>query len=89
MTITLSAEQERQIAEALQTGGYEKADDVIARALELLRVEDGHLHEFQGVIAAKVDRALEQFERGEFLTEEESRADPERRKAAWLRDQPR
>jgi Arc/MetJ-type ribon-helix-helix transcriptional regulator len=89
MTITLSADQERLIVQAMQAGGYQKADDVIARALEILRVEDGHLHEHQGAIAMKIDRALEQFDRGEFLTAGESRTDMERRKADWLRDQPR
>jgi Arc/MetJ-type ribon-helix-helix transcriptional regulator len=89
MTITLSADQERLIAEAMQTGGYEKADDMIARALEILRAKDGHLHDCQGMIAATIDRALDQFERGEFFTGDESRVDLERRKAAWLRDQPR
>ncbi len=73
----------------MQAGGYEKADDVIVRALEVLRAEDGHLYEYQGLISAKIDRALDQFDRGEFFTAEESRADMEQRKAAWLRDLPR
>lgn len=89
MTITLNAEQERLITQAMQAGGYQKADDVIVRALEVLRAEDGHLHEQKGAIAAKIDRALDQFDRGEFLSADESRADMEQRKAAWLRDQPR
>jgi Arc/MetJ-type ribon-helix-helix transcriptional regulator len=86
MTITLSAEQERLITQAMEACGYENAADVIVRALEVLRAEDGHLHESQGLIAAKIDRALEQCDRGEFFTAEESRADMAQRKAAWLRD---
>ena len=38
------------------------------------------------LIAEKIDRAFEQFERGDFLTLEESRANMEERKAAWLRE---
>ncbi len=67
----------------------EKADDVIARALQVLRVEDEHLREHQSEVAGKIDRALEQFARGEFFTADEARADMERRKAAWRRDQQR
>jgi len=89
MTITLSAEQEQLITQAMQAGGYQNADDVIARALEVLRAEDGHLHEHQSEVAAKIDRALDQFERGEFLSEDGSRLDMEQRKAAWLLDQRR
>ncbi|MFN7541796.1 MAG: type II toxin-antitoxin system ParD family antitoxin [Acidobacteriota bacterium] len=89
MTITLNAEQERLIAQAMQAGGYQNVDDVIVRALEILRAEDGFLHEQKGAISAKIDNALAQFERGEFLSAEESRSDMEQRKASWLRDQPR
>ena len=35
-------------------------------------------------ISAKIERAFEQFERGDFFTAEESRIDIEKRKAEWL-----
>jgi hypothetical protein len=35
-------------------------------------------------VEKKIERALAQFERGEFFSPEESRADMEKRKAAWL-----
>ena len=38
-------------------------------------------------IAKKIDRAFAQFERGVFFSPEASRADMEKRKAAWLREQ--
>ncbi|MFN7920673.1 MAG: hypothetical protein U0Q16_11285 [Bryobacteraceae bacterium] len=65
------------------------AGDVIARALEVLRAEEGILHDQRDMISAKVDQAFEQFERGEFLNAEQSQQDMEQRKAAWLRDQKR
>ena len=37
-------------------------------------------------ITEKIERAFEQFVRGEFLTAEESRADMANRKAEWLRN---
>lgn len=89
MTITLSPEHEQLVAQATQNGGYQNADDVIARALEVLRAGDGWLHERRETVSAKIERAFEQFERGEFFTDRQSRADMEQRKAAWLRDRQR
>lgn len=89
MTITLRPEHERLIVQAIQSGAYQNADQVIERALEALRSEDQLLHEEKDLIRAKIERAFEQFERGEFFTAEESRADMEKRKAAWLAGQKR
>jgi hypothetical protein len=36
-------------------------------------------------VAEKIERAFDQFERGEFFSAEESRADMEKRKAEWLK----
>lgn len=46
--------------------------------------EDERLHGQKDMIEAKKERAFAQFERGEFLSPEESRADMERRKANWF-----
>jgi len=37
-------------------------------------------------ITEKMERAFEQFDRGEFFSPEESQADMEKRKAAWFRE---
>ena len=84
MTITLSPQHEEAIARAMQSGGYQSPEQVIARALELLQAEDEWLVEHRGEIAAKIDRACEQFERGEYFEEDEAEAELDRRKAAWL-----
>jgi Arc/MetJ-type ribon-helix-helix transcriptional regulator len=68
----------------MQTGAYENADDVIGRALEMLNSEDEWLGEHARLISEKVERAFEQFDRGEFFSAEESLTDMEKRKAAWL-----
>ena len=83
MTITLRKEHEKLIAEAMQTGAYQSPDEVIGRALEMLHSQDEWLREHRQEVADKIDRGLAQFERGEFFSAEASRADMEKRKAAW------
>jgi antitoxin ParD1/3/4 len=87
MTITLRPEHEKAIAQAIESGAYENPDQVIGRALEVLRAEDEWLYGQEDEIAEKIDRAFGQFERGEFLSSTESQVDMERRKAQWLREQ--
>jgi len=84
MTITLRPEHEQLIAEALRTGAYQNPEEVIGRALEMLHSEEEWLHDQKDSIEAKIERAFVQFERGEFLSPEESCADMERRKSGWL-----
>lgn len=83
MAITLRPEHERLVAKAMQTGAYRDPDDVIGRALEMLHSEAEWLQDHKEQIAAKIERAFGQFERGEFFSAEESRADMEKRKATW------
>ncbi|MGA2712240.1 MAG: hypothetical protein ABSG41_03965 [Bryobacteraceae bacterium] len=87
MTIKIRPEHEQLIAQAIQTGAYQNPDDVIGRALEVLRSEDGWLAENKPAIGEKIERAFGQFERGEFFSPEQSRADMEKRKAELLRRQ--
>jgi putative addiction module CopG family antidote len=89
MSITLRPEHEKAIAEAIQSGAYETPDQVIERALEVLRSEDQWLEDHKEEVAEKIERAFAQFERGEFFSAEESRANMEKRKAEWLRDHKR
>jgi hypothetical protein len=46
-------------------------------------------HDPKREIAEKIERAFRQFERGEFLSAEESHADMAKRKAVWLSEQSR
>ena len=84
MTITLGPDQERLIAEAMRTGAYSDTNDVIERALEVLRSEDEWLSEQKDEISAKLERAFAQSEGGQVYSAEESRADMAKRKAQWL-----
>jgi antitoxin ParD1/3/4 len=87
MSIILRPEHEQVIAEAIQSGAYENPDQVIQRALEVLRSEDEWLHDRKDEISEKIDRAFAQFERGEFFSAEQSRADMDKRKVEWLSKQ--
>jgi len=89
MTITLRPEHEKAIAQAIESGAYESPDEVIARALEVLRSQDQWLHDKKDEVAEKIERAFGQFERGEFFSAEESRADLAKRKEVWLTEQKR
>jgi Arc/MetJ-type ribon-helix-helix transcriptional regulator len=89
MTITLRPEHEKVVTQAIQSGAYQSPEEVIERALEVLRSEDTWLLDHKDETAEKIDHAFGQFERGEFLSAAESRADMEKRKAAWLAEQKR
>jgi antitoxin ParD1/3/4 len=86
MTINLRPEHEKVVEQAIQSGAYQNADEVIGRALEILRFEEECLREDRAEISEKIERAIAQAERGEVLSAEESHADMQRRKAAWLRE---
>jgi putative addiction module CopG family antidote len=87
MTVTIRPDDEQLIVEAIRTGAYKNADEVIARALEVLRSDEQWLDESRSAIGEKIDRAFGQFDRGQFFSAEESKADMEVRKAAWVREQ--
>jgi Arc/MetJ-type ribon-helix-helix transcriptional regulator len=84
MAITLRPEHEQLIVNAMRTGAYQSSDDVISRALEMLHSEDEWLRDQKDSFEAKIERAFAQFENGEFLSAENSRADMEKRKEEWL-----
>lgn len=89
MSITLRPEHEKAVRQAVQSGTYENPDQVIARALELLRIEDQWIEEHSAEIAERIERAFAQFEHGEFYSPEESRAEMEKRKTAWRNEHTR
>jgi len=70
MATTIRPEDEQLIAEVMRTGAYQNADEVIARALEVLRSEEEWLDESRSASGEKIDRAFEQFERGHLFSAE-------------------
>jgi Arc/MetJ-type ribon-helix-helix transcriptional regulator len=86
MTVTIRPDHEELIVRAIQNGAYRDPDQVIERALEVLRSEDEWLDENRAAVNDKIERAFGQFERGDFFSADQSRADMEKRKADWLRE---
>ncbi len=88
MAITLTPEQEKLVAQAVETGAYRSPDDVIDRALEALRSQDEWLLENRDSIDAKIERAISQIDRGEGIPDEQLRERLAKRKSAWLAEHP-
>ena len=86
MPISLRPEHEKLIKEAIKSGAYEDANDVVGQALDMLFSQDQWLRNHKQDISEKIDRAFAQFERGEFLSADRARAEMEKRKKAWLNE---
>ncbi len=80
MTITLRPEREQLIAEALRSGAYRSADEVIERALALLHEQESWLAESR----AKIEEGYAAAQRGELIGGNKVRARLEERKRDWL-----
>jgi antitoxin ParD1/3/4 len=87
MSIVLRPEHEKMITQAIQSGAYQNADQVIERALEVLRSEDEWLIDNKDAINEKLERAMAQLDRGEGVSGEDLRGRLETRKETWLADQ--
>jgi len=83
MPITLQPEHERLIAEALRSGAYQSSEEVIQRALELLRGRDAWLAENR----AKIDEGYAAAQRGELLDSAQIRAEMEEKKRTLRAEQ--
>jgi antitoxin ParD1/3/4 len=84
MTINLKPSQENRVAEALRTGAYQNAEDVIDRALEVLHEQNEWLAANREAINTKIHQGIDELERGEGIPEDELgsylgrlKADPE------------
>ncbi len=84
MPMMLQPEHERLIAEALQSGAYQNPEEVIQRALELLRDRDAWLAENR----AKIEAGYAAAQRGELIDADQVRVQMEEKKRAW-RAEPR
>jgi putative addiction module CopG family antidote len=84
MTIHLKPETEALIQEDLQRGPYRTIDEFVEQAVRMLHEEEELRASEKQLINEKIERGIAQFERGEYFTEEESRARLEEHKAAWM-----
>ena len=87
MTINLKPELEALIQKDVERGPYQSVDEFVERAVQMLHEEELLLANDRHVIHEKIERAFGQFERGEGLTPEDSRAKLQEKKADWLKQQ--
>jgi Arc/MetJ-type ribon-helix-helix transcriptional regulator len=71
MAIQLKLEQENRISEALRSGAYSSADDVIDRALDVLREQDEWLLSNREAIDARIRKGIEELDRGQGILAKE------------------
>jgi putative addiction module CopG family antidote len=67
MTVTLTTEQEKFIAEQLAGGYYRSANDVIAQSLGMLRVQEEFIRSNAAELREKIAAGMEQIRRGEVV----------------------
>jgi len=86
MAIVLNPEQEQRVNEALRSGGYSNAQEVLDRALEMLHAQEEWFTENREDIAAAIDEGLDQAARGELIGGDEVRTRMAARKKLWLNE---
>ena len=67
MTATLTAEQEKFVAEQLAGGHYRSATDVIAQSLGMLRAQEEFIRSHAAELREKIAAGMEQIRRGEVV----------------------
>ncbi len=67
MTVTLTADQEKFIAEQLKSGNYRSADDVVAQSLGMMRTQEDFIRENTAELRKKIASGMEQVRRGELV----------------------
>ncbi len=65
MTVTLTAEQEKFIAEQVDSGHFNSAADVIAQGLGMLRAQEEFIRTNTAELREQIATGLEQIRRGE------------------------
>ena len=67
MTVTLTAEQEKFVAEQIQSGHYHSAADVVTQSLGMLRAQEEFIRENVAELREKIATGVEQIKRGEVV----------------------
>ena len=86
MTVNLSPDQERRLADVVRSGAYRDAEQVLDRALEMLRAQEEWLAENRDGIAAAIEAGIADSESGELIDVDEVRSRMAARKRAWMAD---
>ena len=67
MMVTLTVEQEKFIAEQVNSGHFRSAADVIAQSLGMLRAQEEFIRSNATELREKIASGLEQIQRGEVV----------------------
>ena len=67
MTVTLTSEQEKFIAEQLKSGHYRSIDDVIAQSLGMLQAQEAFIQTHAAELREKIAVGIGQINRGEVV----------------------
>ena len=86
MTVNLSPDQERRLADVVRSGAYRDAEQVLDRALEMLLAQEEWLAENRDGIAAAIEAGIADSESGELIDVDEVRSRMAARKRAWMAD---
>lgn len=67
MIVTLTSEQEKFVAEQLESGHYRSADDVIAQSLGMLRTQEEFIRANTTELREKITVGLQQINQGKHV----------------------
>ncbi len=67
MTVTLTAEQEKFIAEQVSSGHYRSAADIVAQSLGMLRAQEEFIRSNAAGLREKIASGMDQIRRGEVM----------------------
>ncbi len=71
MNVTLSPEHEKLVKEKLQSGEFDSADALVGHALQFLVAREEEDRRHRQAIREKIDRGIEQLDRGEGIDGEQ------------------
>ena len=67
MTVTLTTEQEKFVAEQLKSGHYQSAAEVVAKSLGMLRAQEDFVRLNAVTLRAKIASGIKQIENGDVV----------------------
>jgi antitoxin ParD1/3/4 len=65
MTVTLTPEQEKFIAEQLKSGHYHSVDDIVGQSLGMLRAQEEFIRSNADELRERISVGMSQIQRGE------------------------
>jgi antitoxin ParD1/3/4 len=67
MTVTLTPEQEKFVAEQLESGHYQSAGDIITQSLEMLKAQEEFIRSNAAELQKKIAVGMEQIRNGDVV----------------------